>query len=141
MTELTESVLKSSGKRRGTMRLPTNASLGASEMKAECIMCLVEWEEGMKVEVFSCHPTHMLHAECYEYFVNFNKEKGEKLYCPICRAEIDESKTKRTILRAKGNNDGEDDEDDVKNQVVKVFSLDASAPEEDQEEERKENLN
>ena len=123
MQTKTEEHLKRSGKHRGTMRLPTGKSLAESEMHADCPLCLVEWEEGMKVMQLACHPTHMLHVECYECIVNFDDKHNPEPLCPVCRAPIDTAKAVKTILRAKGPNE-EDEEDLASPNLAQVFSLD-----------------
>ena len=75
--------------------------MGKSAFAAECCICLVTFEPGMRVDVLACHPTHMFHEECYNYFVSEEEKKGNRLVCPLCRQPVDKTKTKKTVLASK----------------------------------------
>ena len=39
--------------------------MGKSTWQQECCVCLLEFAPGIKVEQLACHPTHMIHENCY----------------------------------------------------------------------------
>ena len=61
----------------------------------------MEFEEGDKIEVLACHPTHMMHEACYAMFKNSNEQHRKANLCPMCRKPIDESKITKRLLQKK----------------------------------------
>ena len=67
----------------------------------DCPICFMNFEPGDKVEIFACHPTHMMHEGCFAMFKKTNEKNGKSLNCPQCRFPIDESKITRKLLQKK----------------------------------------
>lgn len=65
-------------------------------MLGSCPLCALEYHPSEEIQILGCHPQHIMHKGCFELYVNFNKENNHPLYCPICRATIDELKTVNT---------------------------------------------
>ena len=57
---------------------------------AECSICLIEFEPGMKVYQLACHKTHLFHDECYLAYLK--QKEGQQALCPVCRTPIDKEK-------------------------------------------------
>ena len=65
----------------------------------DCPICFMTFEPGDKVEIFGCHPTHMIHEGCYAMFKKTNEKNGVRSVCPQCRFPIDESKITKKLLQ------------------------------------------
>ena len=59
-----------------------------------CMICLVNFEDPCEIAILGCDPKHFLHKECCDSLVKHFAKKGGSATCPLCRAEIDVSKTK-----------------------------------------------
>lgn len=98
---------------RAARKTIVGAFVGKSVFGDECPICYMNFEEGEKVEIFDCHPTHMMHEGCYAMFKKTNEKYGKRSVCPQCRFPIDETKIKRKLLQKKVV-DEHDDPFDVK---------------------------
>ena len=74
--------------------------VGNSIYGNDCPICYMNYEEGDKVEVLGCHPTHMMHAACYAVFKSTNEKNRVPHVCPNCRKPIDGTKVVRKILKS-----------------------------------------
>lgn len=52
-----------------------------------------EGGEKMKLVLLPCNPLHAIHEECYNQFITHNEKVKQKSLCPMCRTEIDKTKT------------------------------------------------
>ena len=72
-----------------------------SQIGAICPICTMEYEPGDEVEVFGCHPTHMLHVECLHQLKKDAFKKKKPITCPICRKTVNgELIVKKRLLAA-----------------------------------------
>ena len=99
---------------RGARKTIVGGFVGKSVFGDECPICYMTFEEGEKVEIFDCHPTHMMHEGCYAMFKKTNEKNGVRSVCPQCRFPIDETKIKRKLLQKRV--DEHDDPFYVKNE-------------------------
>jgi hypothetical protein len=68
-----------------------------------CPICTVEFDLDENLTLLACHPSHVLHDDCYEQYTKFNESKSKKSLCPTCRAEIKPAETKKKILKEERN--------------------------------------
>ena len=86
---------------RGARKTIVDGFVGKSVLGGDCPICFMNFEEGEKVEVLACHPTHMMHEGCFAMFCETNDKNRVRSACPQCRLPIDKTKIKRKVLKLK----------------------------------------
>ena len=83
------------------------------------MICFMEFEVPCEITILGCNPKHFLHKECYDQWIKHHEGKRSTATCPLCRANIDVSKSK--LVTYKGLNTP-----NVKPQEVEIKELAAN---------------
>ena len=77
----------------------TMVEMFTSQFKAtNCPICTCPFEANDKITQLACFPTHRMHTECYNGFIEFEKKRGKDPLCPLCQEKIDLDKAVNKVL-------------------------------------------
>ena len=74
------------------------AFLGMSRIN-DCPLCYTPMVSGERIVQLNCHVKHRMKEDCYQRLIDHYKSINQPASCPYCRAEIDQSKSIKILLK------------------------------------------